>query len=204
MDAFLVITSAPSFHGSSHDLWLINSFPLFLLVCFVCIVKIFVPRVFSLQSLTLGTRFVICSSPLNLVSDTGHKSAPLWFILTLYVLNFWWQECRWPARCWRWQPTTIATTTTSASITSTTMKQPSSTTSMMPPETSLWDHWTVLTWTHQIQSYRSQLNTRRWRSSPQMYTTSTLLHQNWNCRCQQPPQQLMTATKVQGTTYTCS
>jgi len=57
-------------------------FPLFLLVCFVCIVEIFVPRVSSLQSLTLGTRSVICSSPLNLVSDTGHKSAPLWFILT--------------------------------------------------------------------------------------------------------------------------
>jgi len=59
-------------------------FPLFLLVCFVCIVEIFVPRVSSLQSLTLGTRSVICSSPLNLVSDTGHKSAPLWFILTGY------------------------------------------------------------------------------------------------------------------------
>jgi len=57
-------------------------FPLFLLVCFVCVVEIFVPRVSSLQSLTLGTRSVICSFPSNSVSDTGHKSAPLWFILT--------------------------------------------------------------------------------------------------------------------------
>jgi len=40
------------------------------------------PRVSSLQSLTLGTRSVICSFPSNSVSDTGHKSAPLWFILT--------------------------------------------------------------------------------------------------------------------------
>ena len=35
-------------------------FPLFLLVCFVCIVEIFVPRVSSLQSLTLGTRVLFC------------------------------------------------------------------------------------------------------------------------------------------------
>ena len=56
---------------------------LFSLVCFVCIVEIFVPRVSSLQSLTLGTRSVFCSSPHNLVSDTGHKSAFLWIILTV-------------------------------------------------------------------------------------------------------------------------
>ncbi|KIM67367.1 hypothetical protein SCLCIDRAFT_21229 [Scleroderma citrinum Foug A] len=42
--------------------------------------KIFVPSVSSLQSLTLGTRSVFCSIPLILVSDTGHKSAPLWII----------------------------------------------------------------------------------------------------------------------------
>ena len=41
----------------------------------VCIVEIFMPRVSSLQSLTLGTRSVFCSSPHNFVSDTGHKSA---------------------------------------------------------------------------------------------------------------------------------
>ena len=57
---------------------------LFSLVCFVCIVEIFVPRVSSLQSLTLGTRSVFCSSPHSLVSDTGHKSALLWIILTGY------------------------------------------------------------------------------------------------------------------------
>ena len=57
---------------------------LFSLVCFVCIVEIFLPRVSSLQSLTLGTRSVFCSSPHNSVSDTGHKSAPLWIILTGY------------------------------------------------------------------------------------------------------------------------
>ena len=33
---------------------------MFFLVCFVCIVKIFIPRVFSLQSLTLGTRVLFC------------------------------------------------------------------------------------------------------------------------------------------------
>ena len=33
---------------------------LFALVCFVCIVEIFVPRVSSLQSLTLGTRVLLC------------------------------------------------------------------------------------------------------------------------------------------------
>jgi len=79
----------------THLQWLLQLFPfqadqvicgfcitLFFFVCFVCILKIFVPRVSSLQSLTLGTRSVLCSFPLNLVSDTGHKSAPLWFILT--------------------------------------------------------------------------------------------------------------------------
>jgi len=35
-------------------------FPLFLFVCFVCIVEIFVPRVSSLQSLTLGTSVLPC------------------------------------------------------------------------------------------------------------------------------------------------
>ena len=53
---------------------------LFSLVCLVCIVEIFMPRVSSLQSLTLGTRSVSCSSPYNSVSDTGHKSAILWII----------------------------------------------------------------------------------------------------------------------------
>jgi len=35
-------------------------FPLFLFVCFVCIIEIFVPRVSSLQSLTLGTSVLPC------------------------------------------------------------------------------------------------------------------------------------------------
>ena len=53
---------------------------LFLFVCSVRSPKIFIPSVSSLQSLTLGTRSVFCSIPLILVSDTGHKSAPLWII----------------------------------------------------------------------------------------------------------------------------
>jgi len=35
-------------------------FPLFLFVCFVCRHEIFVPRVLSLQSLTLGTNVLLC------------------------------------------------------------------------------------------------------------------------------------------------
>jgi len=35
-------------------------FPLFLFVCCVCIVEVFVPRVSSLQSLTLGTSVLLC------------------------------------------------------------------------------------------------------------------------------------------------
>ena len=78
-----------------HLQWLLQLFPfqvdqvidgfcitLFFLVCFVCIVEIFMPRVSSLQSLTLGTRSVFCSSSHNLVSDTGHKCASLWIIWT--------------------------------------------------------------------------------------------------------------------------
>ena len=85
----------------AHLQWLLQLFPfqvdqvicgfyvtLFSLVCFVCIVEIFMPRVSSLQSLTLDTRSVFCSSPHNLVSDTGHKCAPLWIIWT-----HWAQEC---------------------------------------------------------------------------------------------------------------
>ena len=58
----------------AHLQWLLQLFPfqvdevicgfcvsLFSLVCFVCIGEIFVPRVCSLQSLTLGTRSVFCS-----------------------------------------------------------------------------------------------------------------------------------------------
>jgi len=33
MDAFLVITSSPSFHGSSHNLWLVFSFVSLCLLC---------------------------------------------------------------------------------------------------------------------------------------------------------------------------
>ena len=57
---------------------------LFLFVCFVCSPTISIHSVSSLQSLTLGTRSVFCSSPHNLVSDTGHKSAFLWIILMGY------------------------------------------------------------------------------------------------------------------------
>ena len=53
---------------------------LFSFVWIVCTLKIIVPIVSSLQSLTLGTRSVSCSYLLNLVSDTGHKSDPLWFL----------------------------------------------------------------------------------------------------------------------------
>ena len=53
---------------------------MFFFVCFVCKLKFFIPSVSSLQSLTLGTRSVLCSILLNLVSDTGNKSALLWFI----------------------------------------------------------------------------------------------------------------------------
>ena len=83
----------------THLQWLLQLFPfqvdqvicgfyvtLFSLVCFVCIVEIFMPRVSSLQSLTLGTRSVFCSSPHNSVSDTEHKSAFLWIILTISPL----------------------------------------------------------------------------------------------------------------------
>jgi len=59
-DAFSVITSAVSFQGWSSDCGFCVT--LFFLVCFVCTAEIFMPRVFSLQSLTLGT------------------SAPLWII----------------------------------------------------------------------------------------------------------------------------
>ena len=78
--AFAVITWAVTFQVDQ----VICGFcvTLFSLVCFVCMVEIFMPKASSLQSLTLGTRFVFCSSPHNLVSDTGHKSAPLWFIWT--------------------------------------------------------------------------------------------------------------------------
>ena len=57
-DAFSVITSAVSFQGWSGDLWLLCYivFPCFL----VCTVEIFVPRVSSLQSLTLGTSVLLC------------------------------------------------------------------------------------------------------------------------------------------------
>ena len=81
-DTFSVITSAVSFQGWSGDLWLLCYivFPCFL----VCTVEIFMPRVSSLQSLTLGTRSVICSFSLYIVSDTGHKSALLWIIWTDY------------------------------------------------------------------------------------------------------------------------
>ena len=79
---FAVITSAVSFPGWSHDLWLMFSF---VSPCLLCLYSWnFVPRVSSLQSLILGTRSVFCSSPHNLVSITGHKCAPLWIIWTGY------------------------------------------------------------------------------------------------------------------------
>jgi len=53
MDAILVITSAPSFHGSSHDLWLVFSF---VSPCLLCLYS----RNFCAQSL------------FSSVSDTGH------------------------------------------------------------------------------------------------------------------------------------
>jgi len=56
-------------------------FSLLSFVCIVCILKIFMPSVSSLQFLTLGTRSVLYSFPHNWVSDTGHKCDPLWFIL---------------------------------------------------------------------------------------------------------------------------
>ena len=58
-------------------------FPLFLLVCFVCRHEIFVPRVLSLQSLTLGTRSVLCSFLFNLVSDTEHKCSIVVYLNTM-------------------------------------------------------------------------------------------------------------------------
>ena len=53
---------------------------LFSSVWTVCTLKIFMPSVSSLQSLTLGTRSVSNSYSFNLVSDTGHKSDTFWFI----------------------------------------------------------------------------------------------------------------------------
>ena len=52
-DTFLVITSAVSFQCGF-------CVTVFLFVCFVCSPKIFVPSVSSLQSLTLGTRVLLC------------------------------------------------------------------------------------------------------------------------------------------------
>jgi len=60
---FLVITSAPSFHGSSHDLWLVFSF---VSPCLLC-----------LYSWNFRAQ-----SPFSSVSDTEHKCAPLWIIWT--------------------------------------------------------------------------------------------------------------------------
>jgi len=54
METFLVITSAPSFHGSSHDLWLVFSF---VSPCLLCLCS----WNFHAQSL------------FSSVSDTGHK-----------------------------------------------------------------------------------------------------------------------------------
>ena len=56
-------------------------------VWIVCRLEIFVPSVLSLQSLTLGTRSVIHTFLLNIVSYTGHQSAFLWFILTVSSNN---------------------------------------------------------------------------------------------------------------------
>jgi len=79
-NTFSVINSAVSFPGWSGNLWLLCY--TFSLVCFICLVETFVPRVFSLQSLTLGTKSVLCSFPFNLVSDTGYKCVLLWIIWT--------------------------------------------------------------------------------------------------------------------------
>jgi len=50
-------------------------FPLFLFVCCVCIVEIFVLRVSSLQSLTLGTSVLLCGL-FEQEMSTWHSQTP--------------------------------------------------------------------------------------------------------------------------------
>ena len=85
-----------------HSQWLLQLFPfqvnqvicgfcvtLFFLVCFICIVEIFVPRVSSFQSLTLGTSVLPCGISEHLMPSMPNYS--LMVPLYLFALS---EDCQ--------------------------------------------------------------------------------------------------------------